>query len=778
MPGLVLLLLGLLGSSGSLPPPRISFPLNSADRPLVHFSPPGVHNTTTLLLSDDGSTLYVGARDVVLSLDVSNRDVISLKRKLDWSPSHSELQECENKGKDKTVDCPNFIRVLQPINSTHLYACGSFAYNPHDAYIDAGSLSMVRISSKAKGRCPFSPVQRSSAITVDGELFTGTMSDFRGVEPLISRHFSKDGRPDVSQDTSASLLEEPTFVGSSFDPAEEKLYFFFSEVGKEYSFVDKLKIARVAQVCKDDVGGQRTLQRRWTSFAKSPLLCQLPKQLPFNVLQDSFTLRPPGGADTGDTRFYSVFTSQWSVGSESAVCVFQLQDVRSVFAGSYRTFDMRSQQWSQLQGRHSDLGKCGLENATDAVLVEVKKSFLTSDSVKPVGGVPVVISTGHRYSRVVAMTTQAANGKEYTVLFLLTESGFLHKVVLLDQGPRVIEEVQVFTQPQPVKTIVLSSSKGVVYVGTSEGVTAVPVENCPSYRTCTQCVLARDPFCGWDDSRKVCSSLGSSPTNMAQDVENGNVGNECLRQTEAEPVSVEVHLNEAVRLQCSKPSNLATLTWTSPGFSSLPEKFFLRSADGSLSFLASSHTLGTYRCVSEEGGYQEVVARYTVRQKAPPRSMRPPPTTNIQRKTGVNPPENAQTEEPTFTVEPPRDPEENLTREPVSVSEDETIPYEEEIGFEPPTHNNVFDYRLPVTNETLDSRPRKESPLPNYDPNLKEKSYHSELVVVSLLLAVCVCLMIVGLYRWRQRKPGLKPSPLVSPQDSGEDSPSELKVLE
>lgn len=64
---------------------------------------------------------------------------------------------------------------------------------------------------------------------------------------------------------------------------------------------------------QDDVGGQRTLQRKWTSFAKAPLLCQSPKQIPFNILQDVFTLQPPeGGADT-DTLFYGVFTPQWCV---------------------------------------------------------------------------------------------------------------------------------------------------------------------------------------------------------------------------------------------------------------------------------------------------------------------------------------------------------------------------------------------------------------------------------------------------------------------------------
>ncbi|GLD69007.1 semaphorin-4B-like protein [Lates japonicus] len=683
----VVLLLCLLSSVRSLPPPRTSFLLNSADRPLVHFSLPDVHNTTTLLLSDDGSTLYVGARDAVLSLDVRRSDAISLKGKVEWSPSDAEINECRIKGKNPTGECPNFVRVLQPINSTHLYTCGSYAFSPHDAYIDAESFSMVQNDLSAKGRCPFSPFQRNTAITIDSELFTATTTDFRGSEPQISRHFSKHGRPDVNQD-SVSVLEEPTFVSSASDPAGQKLYFFFNEVGKEFSFVDKLKIARVAQVCKDDVGGQRTLQKKWTSFAKAPLVCQSPKQLPFSVLQDVFTLQPPEGSNTSETLFYGVFTSQWSSGPESAVCIFKLQDIQTVFDGSYRTFNMQTHQLSPLLGKHPYLGRCGLANATDSDLEEVKKSFLTSGVVKPVTDGPVVVSSGQQYSRVAAMRTKAANGKQYTTLFLLTESGFLHKVVLFDQGARVIEEIQVLTQPQLVKSIVLSSTKGVLYVGTSEGVTAVPVAKCSVYRTCGQCVLARDPLCGWSPTKGICTSLDSSPDTKVQDLENSNVEEVCHQQTRtSRDTEISVNLNEVATLQCLKPSNLATLTWTSPQFSNLPEKHFVQSTDGSLSFLVSASTFGTYSCEAEEGGYKEVVASYTVRQMAPPRS----------------------------------NPSRDLNG-----------------------HHDTHSWKEPV------------------DITHKEKSYYSELVVVSLLLVICICILaFVGLHMWRQRKPVHKVNPLV-----------------
>ncbi|MEQ2216679.1 hypothetical protein XENOCAPTIV_020261 [Xenoophorus captivus] len=66
-------------------------------------------------------------------------------------------------------------------------------------------------------------------------------------------------------------------------------------------------------LCQSDVGGQRTLQRRWTTFAKAQLLCQAGSELPYNVIQDIDMLPPAEGAPADDTLFYGIFTSQWSV---------------------------------------------------------------------------------------------------------------------------------------------------------------------------------------------------------------------------------------------------------------------------------------------------------------------------------------------------------------------------------------------------------------------------------------------------------------------------------
>uniref|UniRef100_A0A8C6UUP9 Sema domain-containing protein n=1 Tax=Neogobius melanostomus TaxID=47308 RepID=A0A8C6UUP9_9GOBI len=527
-------------------------------------------------------------------------------RKLEWSPTEKDTEQCSMKGK-RVADCANFIRVLEFLNASHIYACGTFAFSPRCVYIDVETLSMSERTDEGRGRCPYDPYQPNTALTVDGELYTGTVADYRGNRPVISRHLSEAGRGDLKLDDTLGWLEDPVFVRSVFVPAEEKIYFFFSEVGREYDFIDRLLVSRVAQICTSDVGGQRTLQRRWTTFAKAQLLCQNNRELPYNLIQDMDLLPPAEGAPPEDALFYGIFTSQWRVNSGiSAVCAFSLRDIRTVFSGSYKVLNRDSLQWSsRLQEKIASPGECGLHNASDTALRFVKENFLADESVRPAGRGLTLVSQ-HTYSHISVQSVRAASGRRYTTLFLLTVSGYIHKVVLLPTGPHVIEEVQVFQQPQPITSMKLSASKGVIFIGTSEGVLRFPLANCSFYRTCAQCVLSQDPFCGWDSGGRRCVEVGSSAgTALAQDVERGHVDEVCAdAPTAACPpgVLVSVSLNEVVRLHCQAPSLLSRQQWERPN-SRLSEELYLQLEDGSLSFVATPATLGHYLCVSVEGAF-------------------------------------------------------------------------------------------------------------------------------------------------------------------------------
>ncbi|XP_036421821.1 semaphorin-4A isoform X2 [Colossoma macropomum] len=756
--------------------PRITFLLDSPGRAVSIFNPPDVYNTTTLLLSKDEETLFVGARNALLSLSVNEGGGLILNRTLDWSPTVKDLNDCSMKGKEKT-DCPNFVRVLQVLNSTHMYACGTFAFSPRCTYISSQQFSLVTGGKpeEGRGRCPYNPYQKNTAITVGGELYTGTVADYRGNRPVISRHLSDGGHVDLKLDDTLGWLDEPTFISSASIPSEEKVYFFFSEMGREYDFIDKFTVSRIAQVCTSDNGGQRTLQRRWTTFTKAQLLCQASGELPYNVLQDMTTLQPAEGAAEDDTLFYGIFSSQWSVNSgRSAVCVFSLRDIKEVFAGNYKSLSRDTLKWTtRVQEKITNPGECGLHNASDNMLRFVKENFLADKSVLPVNQELAMVSPEHHYSNIAAQRV-GLKGKEYTVLYLLTETGFLHKAVLLEKGVHIIEEIQVLTRPQLVKNLLLSTSKGVVLVGSSEGVVSVPVSNCSYYSSCAECVLARDPFCGWDPSHKACTDISSIKGNARQDVDEGNVSKACeapitprsrsgsgsLKTPASELVSVS--LNEVVRLQCPAVSHLAQLHWERPN-SQISPKIYMQQEDGSLSFLATPSTLGLYLCKAEENGFTQTLITYQVRQKSSPTLQ--PVTPSRPQVTQSSETGQAFTTKWVTTL---RAREETMQPNPNMKEPQPTVSVRE---------TQAVTTSKSSTNFSENKQGRLEVGVAGGEHQLlaKTPSYLQELVVVSVLLALCIsALLTIALFSVRQRcrsrtaphSPGSQRAGGASPQES------------
>lgn len=47
-------------------------------------------------------------------------------------------------------ECGNFIRLIEPWNRTHLYVCGTGAYNPVCTYVDRGRRSQVTKDAAAQ----------------------------------------------------------------------------------------------------------------------------------------------------------------------------------------------------------------------------------------------------------------------------------------------------------------------------------------------------------------------------------------------------------------------------------------------------------------------------------------------------------------------------------------------------------------------------------------------------------------------------------------------------
>uniref|UniRef100_A0A8C2Q1A8 Semaphorin-4B-like n=1 Tax=Cyprinus carpio TaxID=7962 RepID=A0A8C2Q1A8_CYPCA len=604
-------------------------------RSAKRFSPDRVFNYTSLLLSKEDNMLYVGARETLFALNITDISRTQLHRNLTWSTPQRKREECSFKGKDLQTDCFNYIKILLRVNSTHLYVCGTYAFSPICAYINTSDFSLVRnemgeiVVEDGRGRCPFNPEYKSTAIMADGELYAGTVSNFQGNEPIIYKSLGQGTA--LKTENSLNWLQDPAFVGSAYIQEslpkgnivgdDDKIYFFFSEAGKEFDFFDNTIVSRIARVCKGDKGGERVLQKKWTTFLKAQLLCSLPDDgFPFNIIQDMFVLTPSKEA-WKSTVFYGVFTSQWYKGASgsSAVCAFTMDQVEEAFNGRYREVNRETQQWytynhpipeprpgacitntARAQGISSSL------HMPDKVLNFVKDHFLMDSMIR---SQPLLLKRNVRYTQLAVHRVQALH-KTYDVLFIGTDDGRIHKAINVKDKMYIIEELVIFPEPQSVQHIELDDEKGLLFVSSYSGLVEIPLANCSNYQSCGECVLSRDPYCAW--TGKQCSNIKHAPTKSQwqQDVDEANTA--VCKMTIASPRSAKPTPppNTFTVLPCKLRSNLAERRWE---YSHTAERFVYPSPDGGLVVVAQVDREEIYQCWSEEGGYRQLLANYCVK---------------------------------------------------------------------------------------------------------------------------------------------------------------------
>uniref|UniRef100_A0A3P8Y1P6 Sema domain-containing protein n=1 Tax=Esox lucius TaxID=8010 RepID=A0A3P8Y1P6_ESOLU len=600
-------------------------------------------NYSILLLEEDNGVLYVGARGALYALDTANVSKPG-NPKIDWEASAEQKKQCLNKGKNNQTECYNHIRLLQRYNETHLYVCGTHAFRPLCAYIDVEHFNFSSGFEEGRDRCPYDPAKGYAGLIVDGEMFSASQYEFRS-SPDIRRNFPF---PTLrTEEAPTRWLLEADFVGSALLKEstnssvgdDDKIYFFFTERSQEQmAYPSQTRVARVARVCKGDWGGQRTLQRKWTSFLKARLVCSVPDyELQLNVLRSVFVLQGP---DVHNSVFYGVFGLEWKNIKASAVCQYSFADMQRAFEGPY--MEVHDSKWREYTGKvpeprpgscitdvHRSKGINSSRDLPDNVLTFARRHPLMSTQVHPVGGRPLLFKRSVNYVKMAVHRVEALDGLVYTVLFLGTDEGWLHRAVEVRGQMHIIEELQLFERPQPVDSMVISQRQRSLFVGSSSAVLRVPLSSCRRYTSCFDCVLSRDPFCGWDGALCVDISSLTNRSSLIQDVQRGNRGCSNSLGAVAERRR-SVMSGDDVLLQCELRSNLAVPRWTLDGREL--QGYGLDSGhrvgtDGLLLIGARPEQSGEYRCYAAEKDVWALVRTYSVRvQPDPPLSVRPLPS--------------------------------------------------------------------------------------------------------------------------------------------------------
>lgn len=72
----------------------------------------------------------------------------------------------------------------------------------------------------------------------------------------------------------------------------------------------------------------------------------------------------------------------------------------------------------------------------------------------------------------------------------------------------------------PLDRNLSSFRQGHLYASTESEVAYLPLADCDQYKeNCWKCVLARDPYCGWDSDNKTCAEVSQDGNRTGRSVE-------------------------------------------------------------------------------------------------------------------------------------------------------------------------------------------------------------------------------------------------------------------
>ncbi|XP_040277600.1 semaphorin-6A isoform X5 [Bufo bufo] len=495
-------------------------------------------------------TLYIAARDHIytIDLDTSNTEEIYFNKKLTWKSKQPDVDTCRMKGKHKD-ECHNFIKVLLKRDEETLFVCGTNAFNPACRNYRMDTLEFLDEEISGMARCPYDAKHANVALFADGKLYSATVTDFLAIDAVIYRSLG-DSPTLRTVKYDSKWLKEPYFVHAV--DYGDLIYFFYREIAVEYNSMGKVVFPRVAQVCKNDMGGsQRVLEKQWTSFLKARLNCSVPgdSHFYFNILQAVTDVIHINGRDV----VLATFSTPYNSIPGSAVCAYDMADIASVFTGRFKEQKSPDSTWTPVPDERVPKPRpgCCAGSATveryatsndlpDDTLNFIKTHPLMDEAVPSIVNKPLFLRTMVRYRLTkIAVDTAAGPYRNHTVVFLGSERGVVLKFLARTgysgflSDSLFLEEMNVYntekcnyegTEDKRIIGMQFDKQNSALYVAFSTCVIWVPLARCERHMKCKKtCIASRDPYCVWLRDAGTCSQLSpGTKVPFEQDVEHGN----------------------------------------------------------------------------------------------------------------------------------------------------------------------------------------------------------------------------------------------------------------
>ncbi|XP_066584060.1 plexin-A4 [Prorops nasuta] len=482
------------------------------------FHDPEVERMNHLVVDKNTGRIYVGAvnRLYQLSPDL-NLAVMEMTGPQSDSTACTMLN-CPSETLKRPVDNVNKALVID-YTTTRLISCGSLfqgictvrnlqnisdiLHEPQEAVV-ANNATASTVAFIAPGP-PNPPV---SQVMYVGVTFTNN-SPYRSEVPAVSSR-------SLNQDKMLNIAEAAVTTGTRMyvNSLSRERYpinyvYGFSSGGFSYFLTTQMKntvlpvyISKLVRVCHHD--------EHYYSYTEIPINCTGDHSRNYNLVQAAYVgkagsvLAGDLGITAQDDVLFAVFSESDGASSDqpkshSALCVYSLSAIRRKFM-------------SNIQRCFSGVGERGLEfispshKCISTKLQTIGEDFCGLDVNTPLGGEEPMGATAVLTFETHLTAVAATSTGDYTVVFLGTNKGHLKKVVV-ESRTLALEYGDLEIDPgSAVNPDLLFDSRRVhLYVLTEKKVSKVKVQECSVYKTCWDCLGAKDPYCGWCSLENKCN---------------------------------------------------------------------------------------------------------------------------------------------------------------------------------------------------------------------------------------------------------------------------------
>ncbi|XP_063706809.1 plexin-A4 isoform X3 [Culicoides brevitarsis] len=297
-----------------------------------------------------------------------------------------------------------------------------------------------------------------------------------------------------------SYARESYLVNYVYGFSSEKFSYFLTTQLKHNSHTNpKEYITKLVRICHEDTN--------YYSYTEIPVDCiggQEQQNVKYNLVRAAYLANPGSdlaesmGITIKDDVLFAVFSDGKSA-NRSALCIYPLKAIRRKFM-------------QNIKSCFSGTGQRGLEFISPNMpcvptkLQTISEDFCGLDVNSPLGGeqpitaVPVAIFN----TELTAVASTTTSG--FTVVFIGTKSGHLKKVVVESQTNAIEYSDIPIDEGSPVNADMhFDKSEKHVYAMTKYKVHKVKVHDCTVYKSCSECLGAKDPYCGWCNLENKCS---------------------------------------------------------------------------------------------------------------------------------------------------------------------------------------------------------------------------------------------------------------------------------